>query len=109
MNAADQLAAIKMVSTPKRRILVKEVSGGFNIQGVESFHDNSTGSVLAEKSDEGVAANTDDAIRMFTNYLLNGTFDDPLLEDTLQPSLFDEPQAAAPGAITDADAKPTVI
>lgn len=108
MNPADQLAAVRAASDPFRRVMVKQVTGGYTISGVEQLQAKNGQGVLAELNCEGAAFDPADAVRMVNNFLYNGTFDDPIIDPDNgedQPELFEAMGNATPlPPITEADA-----
>lgn len=107
MTPAEQLANVRAVSDPFRRIMVKQVTGGYALSGVEQLQAKDGQGVLAELNCEGAAFDPADAVRMVNNFLFNGTFDDPIIDhdnNEDQPELFEAMGNSAPvPPITEAD------
>lgn len=91
MDKQQQFEFIRANARPARRLLVKEVLGGFHVTGIVAYHDRQSGGVLMEVTSECVTPTAPTAADLVDVFLAYGQFEAPV-EGTAR---IDEP--AFPG------------
>ncbi len=94
MTPGEQLEDVKSRSNANRSVAVRQVQGGYFVNGSVQHADKETGGVLAAQNDEGVAATPGEAVNMVDNYLRYGSFTAPV-----QPPFNFDPAPTAPATI----------
>lgn len=99
----EQIAQIKANSRMLIGTTIRQVQGGFVVNGQVQYQDKATGGIAFSENAEAVASSPEQAAQMSLNYLRSGNFDGTQqaapVEDTAQTNMFGTGLSGAPSSI----------